>query len=93
MKEITEHQWRMFPATDASEHMRIHYMNPNNLTSAGFVEQRECGAPLHKTVNYFVTYNGSLAGITEQPVNTLREGMDIIEWLVREREMDDEGRR
>lgn len=85
MKEITERHWRMFPATNASEHMRIHYMHPNNSTSAGFVEQRERGEPLNKTVRYFVTYNRSSTGITEQPVNTLREGMDIIEWLVRER--------
>ena len=85
MKEITERQWRMFPATNASEHMRIHYMHPNNSTSAGFVEQRERGLPLNKTVSYFVTYNSSTTGITEQPVKTLREGMDIIEWLVRER--------
>lgn len=85
MKATREHQWRMFPPPNASEHTRIHYMHPNNLTSAGFVEQRERGEPLNKTVSYFVTYNSSSTGITEQPVNTLREGMDIIEWLVRER--------
>ena len=81
-------EWRMFPATNASEHMRIHYMHPNNNTSAGFVEQRERGIPLNKAVSYFVTYNSSSTGVTEHPVNTLREGMDIIEWLVREREME-----
>ena len=85
MKATREHQWRMFPPTDAAEHMRTHYMHPNNSTSAGFVEQRERGETLNKTVNYFVTYNRAATGVTEQPVNTLREGMDIIEWLVRER--------
>lgn len=72
----------MFPATNASEHLRIHYMHPNGSTSAGFVEQRE------RTINarplFFVTFNGSSTGVTEQPVDTLRQGMDIIEWLVRE---------
>lgn len=85
MKEITEHQWRVFPATNASEHLRIHYMHPNGGTSAGFVEQRERAGNLRTRVQYFVTFNGSSTGVTEQPVDTLRQGMDIIEWLVRER--------
>lgn len=85
MKEIAEHQWRMFPATDAADHLRIHYMQPDGITSAGFVEQRARGKSPDTTVSYFVTYNSSTTGITAQPVKTLAEGMNIIEWLVRER--------
>ena len=82
-------EWRMFPPTNASEHLRIHYLYPNGSTSAGFVEQRERGRPLiNKTVNYYVTSNDGSDRIFEQPVATLAEGMNIIEWLVRERKVE-----
>lgn len=79
-------EWRMFPPTNASEHLRLHYLYPNGSTSAGFVEQREKGKTgLRKMVAYFVTSNDGTARIHDQPVATLAEGMNIIEWLVRER--------
>jgi hypothetical protein len=82
-------EWRMFPPTNASEHLRIHYLYPNGSTSAGFVEQRQKGkAGLRVVVEYYVTSNDGSDRIFEQPVATLAEGMNIIEWLVRERKVE-----
>lgn len=81
------YEWRMFAPTSASEHLRIHYLYPNGSTSAGFVEQRQKGKDgLRVVVEYFVTSNDGSDRIFEQPVATLAEGMNIIEWLVRERQ-------
>lgn len=81
-------EWRMFMPTPRidNEHPRLHYLYPNGSTSAGFVEQRDIGKDgLRRRVEYFVTSNDGIARIHDQPVATLAEGMNIIEWLVRER--------
>lgn len=80
------YEWRMFQPVRDAEHLRIHYLYPNGSTSAGFVEQRDKGKEgLRRRVEYFVTSNDGTARIHDQPVATLAEGMNIIEWLVRER--------
>ena len=89
--------WRVFVldqrdamAKECHEITRIHLMEEPFGVSFGFVEQRVQKYILKTdAVQFFVFCSGANLGTGSkregQPVSSLREGMDIIEWLWNER--------
>lgn len=89
--------WRMFTLDKrqaiekcCDQIMRLHLMEEPFGVSFGFVEQRVSGSMSQPDqVQFFVFCSGANLGTDGkregQPVPSLREGMDIIEWLWNER--------
>jgi hypothetical protein len=68
--------------------MRIHYMEPDRATSAGYVTQRE---PVGgRDVSFTISSNHEVHGLRDVPVDSLVDGMNKIEWLTYEARKQEE---